>query len=180
MELEYGAVLELLREHGADSIPHPGGTLLAHLQRVERRLRGHGADDVLRLAAVAHAVYGTDGFDTHLLGTDQRHVLAGAASDEVEQLVYLYAACDRGKTWRRLRDTLEVHDRWTGEVLRPAPNVLARFVDLSIVNELDVVEHSAEARAKFAGPLLEICRSWRGLGSSAVQSDAEDVLASAA
>lgn len=180
MEAEYDAVLELLRGHGAEAIPHPGGTLLVHLRRVERRLRGHGADNVLRLAALAHAVYGTDGFDTYLLGLDQRHVLAEATSDEVEQLVYLYAACDRSKTWRRLRETNEVHDSWTGEVVRPTPVVLGRFADLSIVNELDVVEHSAEAGAEFAKPLLDICRSWRGLGSSAVEADAERVLAAAA
>lgn len=180
MRADYERVVALLREHGAEGIPHPGGTLLVHLQRVEQRLRDHGADEVSRLAALAHAVYGTDGFDTHLLALSERHVLTEAANDEVERLVYLYAACDRSKTWRRLAETREVHDRWTGEVVSPSPAVLARFVDLSIVNELDVVEHSAEARAKFAAPLLHIYRSWQGLGSAAVSNDAERVLAPAA
>lgn len=179
MEAEYDTVIDLLRQRGAEDIRHPGGTLLAHLQRVERRLRDHGAHDVLRLASLAHAVYGTDGFETYLLTLDERHVLAEATNDEVERLVYLYAACDRSKTWRRLDETREVHDRWTGTVSRPAPLTLSRFVDLSTVNELDVVEHSEDARAN-ARPLLDIYRSWRGLGSAAVSTDAEQVLASAA
>lgn len=179
MQVQYDAVLELLKRHGAETVPHPGGTLLAHLQRVERRLRDHAADDVLRLAALGHAVYGMDGFDTALPDLDQRHVLGQAANVDAEGLVYLYAACDRSRTWPGLGETREIHDRWTGTSMRPSPVVLARFVDLSIANELDVIEHSAEARATFSRPLLDTFRSWRGLGSPVVEQDSEKVLTAA-
>ena len=178
MDDAYEAVVQLLRRRGAADVPHPGGTLLVHLQRVEERLRHHGADDVLRLAALAHAAYGTDGFDTALLTLSERHILVEATNDDVEHLVYLYGACDRSASWPTLSETHEIHDRWTGRVVRPSAHVLARFVDLSIVNELDVVEHSAELMAKHRESLLTLCRSWHGLASPQISDDAERVLGS--
>ena len=166
----------MLQERGAGEIPHPGDVLLLHLRRVEERLRGHGADDVLCRAALAHAVYGTDGLDVQLLTLDEREVLADLAGEEAEQLVYLYAACDRRRTWSGLAATRQVHDRWTGAVITPEPAVLARFVDLSIVNELDVMEHAPHIKAKDGVRLLGIYRSWEGFGSRQVSRDAYRVL----
>ncbi len=108
MDDAYEAVVQLLRQRGAADIPHPGGTLLFHLQRVEERLRHHGADDGLRLAALAHAAYGTDGFDTTLFALDERHLLVEATNDDVEHLVYLYGACDRSRSWPTLSETHEI------------------------------------------------------------------------
>lgn len=137
---------------------------------------GIPGDEVARLAALSHAVYGTDGFDTSLLGLDERSTLGAIVGPEVEQLVYLYAACDRQQTWAALGETKAVHDRWTGEVIRPDAGPLRRFVDLSIVNEVGVCEQSPEMRAKFGSALAKRFRTWRGLGSEAVLRDAEDVL----
>lgn len=53
-----------LRELGAEDIPHPGGTLLAHLRRVRTRLASWDARPALQLAGLCHAFYGTDGFPT--------------------------------------------------------------------------------------------------------------------
>lgn len=52
----------LLREFGADTIAHPGGTLLTHLQRVQARLATWKARPALQLVGLCHAFYGTDGF----------------------------------------------------------------------------------------------------------------------
>jgi quercetin dioxygenase-like cupin family protein len=169
-------VLALLQDRGAAEVPHPGGTLLAHLERVERRLREHGLDEVVCLAALAHAAYGTDGFDTALLTLDERPLLAEAAGDEVERLVHLYGCSDRSRTWTALPDARVVHDRWSGAVLTPSEQDLRRFVDLSIVNELDVVEQSVEVRTRHAGSLLSLFRSWSALASPAVSADADWVL----
>ncbi len=136
----------------------------------------HGADDVLRLAALAHAVYSTDGFATHLLTLDERDVLRKVAGDEVEQLVYLYAACDRKRSWANLGDSHEVYDRWSGTPAHLDSRTLSRFVDLSTVNELDVAENAAAMEAKHAESLLQIFRSWGGLGSKSVTADAYRVL----
>lgn len=56
--------IALLRKLGAADIAHPGGTLVAHLQRVQRQLAEWGARPALQLAGLCHAFYGTDGFPT--------------------------------------------------------------------------------------------------------------------
>ncbi|MFD2123142.1 DUF6817 domain-containing protein, partial [Streptomyces cirratus] len=58
------AVLHLLDDLGASATPHPGGTLGAHLQRVQRQLEHWAARPALQLAGLCHAFYGTDGFAT--------------------------------------------------------------------------------------------------------------------
>jgi hypothetical protein len=60
------AAIELLVSRGAHEITHPGGTLLAHLERVHALLDQWGARPALRLAGLCHAFYGTDGFPAAL------------------------------------------------------------------------------------------------------------------
>ncbi|WP_338671915.1 DUF6817 domain-containing protein [Streptomyces sp. SCSIO 30461] len=64
----------LLRDHGADGIAHPGGTLPAHLRRVRERLAARGARPALRLAGLSHAFYGADGFPAALLPLDPARI----------------------------------------------------------------------------------------------------------
>lgn len=178
MSARHESAAALLRERGADDVAHPGGTLLAHLVRVHDRLLGLCGDEVLAVAGLTHAVYGTDGFGTSLLSLHERHVLAQAVGTEVEELVYLYGACDRDGSWSGLRQSAgAVRDRWTGDVLIPPLRDLARFVDLSTVNELDVMEQAPELRALHGPALLALFRTWRGLGSECVLAEAEKVLA---
>lgn len=74
----------LLEDLGAATLPHPGGTLLAHLWRVQSRLADWGARPALRLAGLCHACYGTDGFPTALLPLDRRAELAWVVGAEAE------------------------------------------------------------------------------------------------
>src|SRR5690349_17729944 len=89
-----------LRQRGAETIDHPGGTLYAHLSRVYDRLGRLGLGADVQLAGLAHAVYGTDGFDLVLLAPTDRGTLRDLVGDPAESLVYLYGACDRSRTWR--------------------------------------------------------------------------------
>ena len=109
------AVRDFLRDQGAESIEHPGGTLYAHLCRVERRLADLGAGRDLQLAGLTHAVYGTAGFARSLLAWSDRDPLRSVVGKTAETLVYLYGACDRDRTWPSLADTATVHDRFTGQ-----------------------------------------------------------------
>ncbi|WP_166386004.1 DUF6817 domain-containing protein [Catellatospora methionotrophica] len=72
-------VKALLRERGAQTIDHPGSTLYRHLVRVHDRLAAHGLPEPTALAGLAHAAYGTDGFDTTLLTRDERDLLRAVA-----------------------------------------------------------------------------------------------------
>jgi hypothetical protein len=169
-------VLALLRERGADTIEHPGGTLYAHLGRVRDRLAAHGAPEDVSLAGLAHAVYGTDGFDMALLDLSERPTMRTLVGDPAELLIYRYGACDRRLTWRTLADTAQVHDRFTGWTTTLGPEDLRGFADLSIVNELDVVEHSAEIAAKYCDYFRTLFEAWAPIASPGVIADARLVL----
>jgi hypothetical protein len=136
------AALELLRQRGADLIDHPGGTLLDHLVRVQERLRSYGAPVDLQLAGLTHAAYSTDGFDTALLTRDERPLLTEAIGAAAEMLAYRYAATDRVPLYRQLGQPLVVWtDRFTRSGITLDPADVAPLVELTVANELDVLEH---------------------------------------
>ena len=117
-----------LASHGAGGIPHPGGTLLAHLERVHARLAEWGARPALRRAGFCHAFYGTDGFAVALGDPARRDELAAIAGDEAERLVYLYASCDRGFSYPYLAQPAgPFRDRFADTVLRPQLSVRRDF-----------------------------------------------------
>nr|WP_238845458.1 alpha/beta hydrolase [Nocardia terpenica] len=131
--------LALLRDLGAEQVEHPGGNLLDHLRRVHQLVANWGANRRVRLAALCHATYGTDGFARALLPLDQRTRLRAAIGDEAETLVYRYGACDRTETYSHLgAKPLPLTDRFTGEIRTPTPADLIDFAILTIANELDV------------------------------------------
>ena len=164
------AARAFLRDHGAESIDHPGGTLYAHLCRVEERLAGLGAGPDLQLAGLTHAVYGTDGFGLHLMDWSEREPLRSVVGEAAEALVYLYGACDRERTWASLADTATVHDRFTGHAQQLDADRLVAFVDLTIVNELDVLQ------PKHAAYFSDLFARWAPVTSSAVNDDARRAL----
>ena len=166
-----------LREHGAETVDHPGGTLYAHLGRVHDRLGALGHDLPVRLAGLAHAVYGTDGFDLSLLPLTDRATLRGLTGESAEELIYLYGACDRARTWPTLGATGQVADRFTGATHTLSPEQTGPFTDLSIVNELDVAEQDPAFVARHGDYFRALFASWASLASPAVLADARRVLA---
>lgn len=164
-----------LRQQGAEAIAHVGGTLYAHLCRVHERLVDLGCDPSVQAAGLTHAVYGTDGFDVALLDPTDRGVLRQLVGAEAEELVYLYGACDRQRSWRRLATTGQVFDRFAN-----APHALCRarlrqFVELSIVNELDVAEQDPTMVDTHGAYFRELFTSWAPLASREVIRDAQRV-----
>ncbi|MFI9772608.1 DUF6817 domain-containing protein [Streptomyces sp. NPDC052415] len=147
----------LLREFGAESIAHPGGTLLAHLQRVQARLATWKARPALQLAGLCHAFYGTDGFPAALLPLDRRNDLAAVIGAEAEAIVYLYASCDRTATYPALhRADAAFHDRFTGRPHVPEPQLRRDFSELSAANELDLAIADSAFRDRWGPQLLAL------------------------
>jgi hypothetical protein len=144
---------------------------------VHDRLAGLGLDEDLRLAGLTHAVYGTDGFAVSLLDVADRAELRELVGVRAEQIVYCYAGCDRGRTWRALGRTRIVWSRFNGESESPTPAQLRAFADLSIVNELDVAEQDPAIAEKYGPYFRTTFGDWAELASPAVIADARSVLA---
>jgi pimeloyl-ACP methyl ester carboxylesterase len=135
----------LLRVRGAAAIDHPGGSLLAHLRRVQTVLAEWGADEEVQLAGLCHAAYGTDGFGVALFALNERPVLAEAIRPEAEALAYLYASCDREKTYPQLAESVVTFtDRFNGGRHVPPQSDLRAFMEITAANELDVIDHDPE------------------------------------
>jgi uncharacterized protein (TIGR00369 family) len=161
------SVVESLASHGAREIPHPGGTLLAHLERVHALLGQWGARPVVRLAGLCHAYYGTDGFPTALGDPADRDELAAIIGEEAERLVYFYAGCDRRFSYPHLAEPGgPFKDRFTGTVLDPPLPLRRDFAELTAANELDIMRVNPGLRAQYGAGLLDLFTAWRKLLSA--------------
>lgn len=149
---------EFLAARGASDLDHPGGTLLAHLRRTRDTLAGWDARPALRLAGLAHAAYGTDGFPHGLVDLAERSMLAELVGEEAEAIVYAYGSLDRGFSYRRLP---LLRDRFTGEVAEAAPALVCDIVELTVANELDVLAHNEDLRAEHGESLRNLFTAWR-------------------
>lgn len=158
------ATIELLAARGADRVEHPGGTLLAHLRRVHALLERWEASTTVRLAGLAHAYYGTDGFPTALGEVSRREELAAVVGEEAERLVYFYASCDRAFSYGRLGEPGgRFRDRFTGAVLVPPGGPRQDFAEITVANELDIVTVNPELRERYGRDLLTLFTSWQCL-----------------
>ncbi|MER6731370.1 DUF6817 domain-containing protein [Streptomyces puniciscabiei] len=171
------AAVAFLRERGAARLAHPGGTLLAHLQRVERQLAEWGARPALRLAGLCHACYGTDGFPGALLPPERRAELAAVIGTEAEALVYLYGSCDRKATYPALAEDDGVfQDRFTGRAHVPEAGPRRDFAELTAANELDLARLDPAFRGRWGPALLGLFTRVRPLLSPPAWSACETVL----
>ena len=165
----------LLRRLGADRIPHPGGTLLTHLERVRVQLALWCARPTLQLAGLCHAFYGTDGFPTALLPLDRRSELTAAIGPDAEAIVHFYASCDRKATYPHLLEPL-FRDRFTARTYAPDPVLCRDFAELTAANELDLARRDPAFRDRWAPELLALLTRFRPLLSQLAWQDTVDVL----
>ncbi|MFJ9343017.1 DUF6817 domain-containing protein [Streptomyces sp. NPDC101733] len=172
--------IALLKEWGAETTKHSGGTLLTHLLRVEALLAAWGARPALQTAALCHAFYGTDGLPLILLELSERARLAEAIGTEAEELVYFYASCDRKASYPSLaaQDEASVtfRDRFTGEEFTPSLRQRRDFAELTVANELDLAKVNASFRERNGAHLLELFTRWTPLLSEATRREVTAVL----
>lgn len=176
---ESHAAHRLLRELGAARLDHPGGTLLAHLERVQRRLAHWGARPALQLAGLCHACYGTGGFTPVLLPPDRRPRLRELIGAEAEAVVHLYASCDRQATFAALTgpgQELCFHDRFTGAAWTPDPRQARDFAELTAANELDIACVDRAFRERSGPGLRDLFTRLGPLLSPAARDDCAAVL----
>ncbi|MEU9101637.1 DUF6817 domain-containing protein [Streptomyces sp. NPDC048361] len=154
----------MLEKAGAAGVEHPGGTLLAHLRRTGDLLTAWGARPALATAGLCHAFYGTDGFATALVGLERRAEVAETIGAEAEEIVYVYAACDRRSSYRQLAlDHGVFVDRFTGAHTCPELRARRDFAEITAANELDLAMVSPQFHADHAVGLLALFTRWRPL-----------------
>jgi hypothetical protein len=194
-------VVAFLASLGAGAVPHPGGTLLAHLQRTADLLASWAALPPVVLAGLCHAVYGTEAFPAQLVSDDARHRLRDRIGDEAESMVYLYGSCDRAHLARQAVSSAPptLRDRFTGDVSVPDDDLFRSFVELTAANELDVITVNAAFAAnggaiartltpfaawmtnaardawaeRYPGPFLEATHQWFEVNSGWAPPDPE-------
>ena len=158
--------MEFLLARGALDVDHPGGNLLAHLRRTHDTLFEWGARPVLRLAGLAHAAYGTDGFPHGLIDITARPNLMMLIGSDAEEIVYTYGSCDRAFSYPTLAGGQpRLRDRFTGAVTQPTLQLVCDFVELTIANELDVLSHNEDLRAQHADSLRNLFTAWHAHAS---------------
>jgi pimeloyl-ACP methyl ester carboxylesterase len=162
----HAAALALLDSRNAARVAHPGGTLLAHLQRTAHRLESWGAAPPLVAAGLCHAAYGTQGFAGALFTLTERELLRARIGDEAEAIVYAYCAWDRAHS---LPTRGELRDRFSGEHWVPAEHLRRQLAELIAANELDVAEHAALSQRELVeiGELLISCEPQLSLAAHA-------------
>jgi hypothetical protein len=182
MEVDrHPATLAFLRAHGADTTPHLFGDLLTHLLGVEALARAWGGSELLALAALGHATYGTDGFAPCLLELDRRRELAETIGPEPEAFVYFYASCDRTMFYPQLTSAdlglcdLRFRDRFTKEEWAPRPEYVTLFADLTYANEVELAASSPGGPAEWTW-LAAFCRDARRWASPGFYAGAMAVL----
>jgi hypothetical protein len=147
--------LAFLDRFDAGGTPHLFGDLRTHLVGTEALVRAWGGSDLLALAALGHATYGTDGFDPSLLPVSERAQLVAAIGAEAEALVYFYASCDRDAFYPQLEDEqagaadLLFVDRFTGGEFVPEAALVHLFVDLTYANEGELAASSPGGPAEW-------------------------------
>lgn len=139
-------LIDALRERGAAEIDHPGGTLLAHLIRVADALAARGATPTLVDAGLMHAAYGTAGFPRALFGLEERPLVASLAGPKAEAVIYLYCADDRKAGPAAPFADGRLGDRFSGASVTLALGARRDLLELTVVNELDVLAHAALAQ----------------------------------
>lgn len=95
------ALLELLRDLGADKIPHSGQTLLDHLTNTASIIQRWTDDEDTYKAALFHSIYGTEFFKNAPLkslveSAKARSLISDAIGPAAERLVYVFCVMDRG------------------------------------------------------------------------------------
>ena len=130
-----------------NDVGHITGDLRKHLRGTFERLEAWGRPEELCVAGLFHAVYGTFGLGDALLGVERRPEVIAIIGGRAEEIVYLYAACDRPYFYPRLvrDDQPQYLDRFTSAVSSLTDEALGSFCELTLANELDVFASNGSA-----------------------------------
>ncbi|MET0646173.1 MAG: cyclophane-containing peptide 2OG-Fe(II) oxygenase YhhC [Pyrinomonadaceae bacterium] len=93
-EEEFGELVALLRDIGADTVPHSNRYLIDHLQGTCRLLQKWQCDGDVCKAGLFHSVFGTPSFPRPLIGAERAEALREAIGERALYLVRLFSRID--------------------------------------------------------------------------------------
>lgn len=164
-----GMLFAKLQALGAGEFEHLNGSLAAHLRGTESLLREWNAREVLCIAGLYHAVYGTDGYNPALVAVSMRESIRGLLGHEAEELAYLYGACNRSLYYPRIGGESQhvFADRFSNTEYEISQHQLRDLCELILANELEIAQGSADFRDKHGAVLHRLFERMEGLVSDA-------------
>ncbi|WP_019505465.1 DUF6817 domain-containing protein [Pleurocapsa sp. PCC 7319] len=146
-----------LSDLGAGDFEHLNGSLTSHLEGTYSLLKKWGCSEILCDAGLFHAAYGTAGFDETMVSLDRRSEISELLGEEVEELVYLYCACDREYTYGELiKGSGKYRNRFTSEIFPLEETQVRALAELTVANELELVITSEAFKAKYGKGLYQL------------------------
>jgi len=148
---------QTLNNLGAGDFEHLNGSLTIHLDGTYSLLKNWGASDSVCDAGLFHAAYGTAGFDEAMVSLDRRTEISNLLGREVEELVYLYCACDRDFTYESLvSGAANYKNRFTGDIVKLNRVQARNLSEMTVANELELVIAGEEFREKYGKELYQL------------------------
>ena len=149
--------IDVLISLGAD-IEHLDGTLLEHLKGTYRLLISWRADPDLCMAGLYHAVYGTSGFERHLIASNQRQKIKKMIGEKAEHIVYQYCACDRNSFWPQIgvNSNPIFFDRLIDKKYHLTMQELQWFCELTAANEREIARDNQSFVEQYGASLEDL------------------------
>lgn len=147
-----------LKALGAGDFQLLNGSLEAHLKGTQALLSQWGAEEVLQVAGLFHAAYGTAGFDDKMVCLEQRDQIASLIGPKSEALVYLYCSCDRDFVFPQFGqgEPVQFKDRFLDQIFTLSAEQTAAFCELTVANELELVLASESFKAQYGEELKQL------------------------
>lgn len=169
-----------LQELGAGDFQHLNGSLEAHLRGTKNILKSWGGSDLLQVAGMFHAAYGTAGFDEKMVSLNQRKEIADVIGEAEEALVYLYCSCERDFVFPQFGKEKNIlfKDRFTNSTFFLDESNAKLFCELTVANELELVHSSEEFKNKHGAKLLELFQGMNNYLSAEARNTYKSALSS--
>lgn len=163
----------ILARLGAEHAIHINGMLMEHLVGTYELLDEWGARANLCDAGLFHAIYGPDGLGSSLVSLEQRDAIVALIGAEVERLVYLYCACDKGHLLPQIGQRAPIvvyRDRFTGAEQPASSQTLADLCELMAANELDVCRAHVDSQILYSDSTQSLLRIYAVHASPAARA----------
>ncbi|HEX5126718.1 MAG TPA: GNAT family N-acetyltransferase [Rhodocyclaceae bacterium] len=130
-------LLDLLRELGADKLPHSGRTFIEHLTGTYDLLKSWDCGEEIALAGLFHSIYGTNAFQQSSLSFERRGELRALIGERAEQLAFLFCSIERPKAFLPALKTRKLINRFNGAQINVDIETLRDLITIECANLIE-------------------------------------------